>query len=127
MDEALEVAEVIADSELEGAVVWLLRLLGIVAILAGLGLWLLTDAGVLWLPAILLGVGGVLVVAPSVLLLLAELTSSQKAATAPRLATVGVGVRPVCGTGVAAVRPSLKPDAYSVGVCRRSRACSSTR
>jgi hypothetical protein len=74
MDEALEVAEVIADSELEGAVVWLLRLLGIVAILAGLGLWLLTDAGVLWLPAILLGVGGVLVVAPSVLLLLAELT-----------------------------------------------------
>ncbi len=74
MDEALEVAEVIADSELEGAVVWLLRLLGIVAILAGLGLWLLTDAGVLWLPAILLGVGGVLVVAPSILLLLAELT-----------------------------------------------------
>lgn len=74
MDEALEVAEVIADSELEGAVVWLLRLLGIVAILAGLWLWLLTDAGVLWLPAILLGVGGVLVVAPSILLLLAELT-----------------------------------------------------
>jgi hypothetical protein len=74
MDEALEAAEVIADLELEGAVVWLLRLLGIVAILAGLGLWLLTDAGVLWLPAILLGVGGVLVVAPSVLLLLVELT-----------------------------------------------------
>jgi hypothetical protein len=74
MDEALEVAEVVADSELEGAVVWLLRLLGIVAILAGLGLWLLTEAGLLWLPAILVAVGLVLVVAPSVLLLLAELT-----------------------------------------------------
>jgi hypothetical protein len=74
MDEALEVAEVVADSELEGADVWLLRLLGIVAILAGLGLWLLTEAGLLWLPAVLVAVGLVLVVAPSVLLLLAELT-----------------------------------------------------
>ena len=73
MDEALEVAEVVADSPLEGAVVWLLRLLGALAILAGLGLWLLTDAGLLVLPALLVVVGVVLVVAPSVLLALAEL------------------------------------------------------
>jgi hypothetical protein len=74
MDEALEVAEVVADSGLEGAVVWLLRILGGLAILAGLGLWLLTDAGLLMLPALLIVVGIVLLVAPSVLLVLAELT-----------------------------------------------------
>jgi hypothetical protein len=74
MDEALEVAEVVADSELEGAVVWLLRILGIVAVLAGLGLWLLTDMGLLVLPALLIVVGLVLLVAPQILLLLAELT-----------------------------------------------------
>jgi hypothetical protein len=74
MDEALEVAEVVADSGLGGAVVWLLRILGGLAILAGLGLWLLTDAGLLMLPALLIVVGIVLLVAPSVLLVLAELT-----------------------------------------------------
>jgi hypothetical protein len=74
MDEALEVAEVVADSELEGAVVWLLRILGIVAVLAGLGLWLLTDMGLLVLPALLIVVGLVLLVAPQILLFLAELT-----------------------------------------------------
>lgn len=74
MDEALEAAEVVADSELEGAVVWLFRIVGALLILAGLGLWLLTSSGLLWLPAILIVVGLVLVVAPQVLLLLAELT-----------------------------------------------------
>ena len=73
MDEALEAAEVVADSGLEGVVVWLLRLLGIVAVLAGLGLWLLTDAGLLVLPALLIVAGLVLLVAPSVLLAVAEL------------------------------------------------------
>jgi hypothetical protein len=74
MDEALEVVEVVADSELEGAFVWLLRILGIVAVLAGLGLWLLTDMGLLILPALLIVVGLVLLVAPQILLFLAELT-----------------------------------------------------
>jgi hypothetical protein len=74
MDEALEVAEVVADSPLEGAVVWLLRILGVLAVLAGLGLWLLTDAGLLVLPALLMVVGVGLVVAPSVLLFLVEST-----------------------------------------------------
>lgn len=74
MDEALEVVEVVADSELEGAFVWLLRILGVVAVLAGLGLWLLTDMGLLVLPALLIVVGLVLLVAPQILLFLAELT-----------------------------------------------------
>lgn len=74
MDEALEVVEVVADSELEGAFVWLLRILGILAVLAGLGLWLLTDMGLLVLPALLIVVGVVLLVAPQILLFLAELT-----------------------------------------------------
>jgi hypothetical protein len=74
MDEALEAAELVADSELEGAVVWLLRVVGLVCVLAGLGLWLFTEAGLLVLPALLVVVGVVLVVAPSILLALAELT-----------------------------------------------------
>jgi hypothetical protein len=74
MDEALEVVEVVADAELEGAFVWLLRILGIVAVLAGLGLWLLTDTGLLVLPALLIVVGLVLLIAPQLLLVLAELT-----------------------------------------------------
>jgi hypothetical protein len=73
MDEALEAAEVVADSGLEGVVVWLLRLLGIVAVLAGLGLWLLTDAGLLVLPALLIVVGIVLIAVPGLLLAFAEL------------------------------------------------------
>jgi hypothetical protein len=72
MDELLEVADVVADSGFEGVVTWLFRVVGLVAILAGLGLWLLTEMGLLWLPAILMFVGVVLLVAPSVLLLLAE-------------------------------------------------------
>lgn len=73
MDEALEVVEVVADSELEGVVTWLLRLVGLVALLAGLGLWLFTEMGLLVLPALLMFVGAVLLVAPSILLLAAEL------------------------------------------------------
>ena len=74
MDEALEVAEFVAESELEGIVTWLLRAVGIVAVLAGLGLWLLTDAGLLVVPALLIGTGLVLLVVPQLLLALAELT-----------------------------------------------------
>lgn len=73
MDEALEAAELVAGSELEGVVVWLLRVVGLLAIAAGLGLWLFTEAGLLVLPALLLLVGVVLLVAPSLLLALAEL------------------------------------------------------
>lgn len=74
MDEALEVADVLADSGLEGAVTWLLRLLGLVAVLAGVGLWLFTEMGLLILPAALIVLGLVLLVAPSILLALAELS-----------------------------------------------------
>jgi hypothetical protein len=72
MDEVLEVVDVVADSGFEGIVTWLLRLVGIVAILAGLGLWLFTEMGLLILPALLIFGGLVLVVVPSILLLAAE-------------------------------------------------------
>ncbi|MCD2199725.1 hypothetical protein LPA44_07425 [Halobacterium sp. KA-4] len=74
MDEVLEVVELAADSGFEGVFVWLFRLLGLVLVLAGLGLWLLGDAGLLWLPAILLVMGVVLAVVPDLLLSLVELT-----------------------------------------------------
>jgi hypothetical protein len=73
MDEVLEAVELVADSELEGAFVWLLRLLGLLALLSGLGLWLFTESGPLVLPALLV-VGLVLLVVPNALLALAELT-----------------------------------------------------
>lgn len=73
MEEALEVVDVVADSELEGAVTWLLRVVGLVVLLGGLGMWLLTDMGLLVLPALLIVAGLVLLVAPSILLALAEL------------------------------------------------------
>ncbi|WP_256289269.1 hypothetical protein [Halobellus inordinatus] len=72
MDEPLEVVDVVADSGFEGVVTWLLRLVGLLALFGGLGLWLGTELGLLWLPAVLILVGFVLLVAPSVLLLLAE-------------------------------------------------------
>jgi hypothetical protein len=73
MEDALEVVDVLADSELEGAVTWLLRLVGLAVLLGGVGLWLLTDMGLLVVPALLMVAGLVLLVAPSVLLALAEL------------------------------------------------------
>jgi hypothetical protein len=73
MDEVLEVADVIADSGLEGAFTWLLRIVALVAILAGVGLWLFTDMGLLVLPAALMAVGVVVMLAPEVLFALAEL------------------------------------------------------
>jgi len=72
MDEVLEVVDVVADSGFEGIVTWLLRLVGLVLLLAGLGMWLFTEMGLLVLPAVLMFAGLVLLVAPSVLLLAAE-------------------------------------------------------
>ena len=73
MDEALEVVDVLADSGLEGVVTWLLRLVGLVTVLAGVSLWLFTDLGLLVVPALLMVGGLVLLIAPSLLLALAEL------------------------------------------------------
>jgi hypothetical protein len=73
MDDALEVVDVLADAGLEGAIAWLVRLVGLVVLLAGLGLWLVTDAGLLVLPAVLIVVGLAVLVAPQVLLAVAEL------------------------------------------------------
>lgn len=73
MDDILELADVVADSELEGAIIWLLRLIGLLALLGGLGLWLLTDMGLLVLPLALIVGGLILLIVPSLLLTLAEL------------------------------------------------------
>lgn len=73
MDDILELADVVAESELEGAIVWLLRLIGLFALLGGLGLWLLTDMGLLVLPLALIVGGLVLLIVPGFLLTLAEL------------------------------------------------------
>jgi hypothetical protein len=72
MDEALEVVDLLADAGLEGAVAWLLRLVGLLVLLAGVGLWLFTDMGLLVVPAVLMLLGVALLVVPSVLLELAE-------------------------------------------------------
>ncbi len=73
MDDALEIVDVLADAGLEEEFAWLLRILGILAVLAGLGLWLLTDMGLLILPAALIVLGVVLLVIPQILLALTEL------------------------------------------------------
>lgn len=73
MDDALELVDVVADSELEGAFVWLLRLVGLLAVAAGLGLWLLTDMGLLVLPLLLIVGGLALLIVPGLLLSVAEL------------------------------------------------------
>jgi hypothetical protein len=73
MDEVLDVVEVAADSGFEGAITWILRAVGLLCIVAGLGLWLLTDMGLFVVPALLLAAGVVFLVAPGILLFLAEL------------------------------------------------------
>ena len=73
MDEVLEVAELVADSGLEGIITWILRVIGLLFLITGLGMWLLTDMGLFVIPAVLLGLGVLFLVAPGILLLLAEL------------------------------------------------------
>ena len=73
MDEIIEVVDIAADFGFRGVFVALLTVLGIIAVIAGFGLWLLTDAGLLVLPALLIVGGGVLTVAPGVVLVVAEL------------------------------------------------------
>jgi hypothetical protein len=74
MEEVLDAVEVAEALGLEGVFAWLLRIVGLLALVAGLYLWLGTEMGLLILPAVLLLVGVVLLVAPSVLLFLTELT-----------------------------------------------------
>lgn len=72
MDELLDVLDVVADSELEGALTWVFRVLGVLAILAGVGVWLFTDLSLL-IPVALIVIGVVLVAIPGILLQLSEL------------------------------------------------------
>ncbi|MFB6113576.1 MAG: hypothetical protein ABEJ58_05675 [Halodesulfurarchaeum sp.] len=73
MDEVLEIVDVFADSGFESVLSWALRLLGILVVVAGLGLWLFTDMGIFILPALLIVVGLVLLAVPGLLLGLLEL------------------------------------------------------
>ncbi|MFB6162203.1 MAG: hypothetical protein ABEJ86_02010 [Halococcoides sp.] len=73
MDEILEAVELISEFGLEGVFTLILRLVGLVAILLGIGLWLFTEMGLLVVPLALI-VGGVgLLVVPGLLLSFAEL------------------------------------------------------
>lgn len=74
MDEALEAVELVADSGFEEAFAWVLRIIGILCLLAGFGLWLGAGMSLLWTPAILVAVGVFMLVAPQILLFLVELT-----------------------------------------------------
>lgn len=66
MDELLDVAEVVTDSGFEGAFAWILRLVGIVLVLAGIGVWLFAGVTLL-VPAGLVVAGVVLVLVPELL------------------------------------------------------------
>ncbi|MBP2252757.1 fatty acid desaturase [Halarchaeum solikamskense] len=72
MDEILDVLDLLADSGLEGAIIWVFRILGLLAILAGIGVWLFTNI-TLVVPVVLIIVGLVLIVVPGILLQIAEL------------------------------------------------------
>jgi len=73
MDEALEAVEIAEQLGLDGVLSWVLRAVGLLLVLAGLGLWLLTESGLLVLPAALIAVGVVMLVATELLFSLAEL------------------------------------------------------
>lgn len=74
MDEILDIVDLVADFGAEGIMMWILRIIGLLAFLVGIGLWVFTDMGVLVLPAILIFAGLVLVVVPQVALTLIELS-----------------------------------------------------
>lgn len=73
MEEALEAVELAEQFGLDGVISWVVRAVGFLLVLAGLGLWLLTESGLLVLPAALIVVGVVLVVATELLFMVAEL------------------------------------------------------
>jgi hypothetical protein len=75
MDEVLDAAELIVDAGLEEAFAWILRIVGVLLLLVGLGLWLGTDMGLLVIPAALIVLGLLLVVIPSLLLGVFELVA----------------------------------------------------
>ena len=72
MDEIIEVAEVAADFGLEGVMAWIVRIIGLLVLVAGAGMWLVADMSLLVLPAALMVVGLVVLVAPSIFLLFLE-------------------------------------------------------
>ncbi|MFB6198684.1 MAG: hypothetical protein ABEI52_10520, partial [Halobacteriaceae archaeon] len=73
MDEILDAIDILADFGLEGVFTWALRILGIIAVLVGVGLWAFANMDLLVLPAALIVAGVVLLIIPGVLLEVAEM------------------------------------------------------
>jgi len=71
MDELLDVMDLAADAGLEGAITWLFRLLGLLAVLAGIVLFAFTDVTIL-VPVVLVVVGLFLHIVPGTLVQVAE-------------------------------------------------------
>ncbi|WP_135536021.1 hypothetical protein [Halostella pelagica] len=61
MDELLDVLDLLGEFGLEGVMTWVLRIIGVLAILGGVSVWLFTDLSLI-IPVILI-VGGLLLVA----------------------------------------------------------------
>ena len=72
MDELLDILDLFVDLGLDSVVVWLLRLLGFVTLIAGVALWLFADIGLV-VPAVLVVLGIVLLTVPGLLFEVLEL------------------------------------------------------
>lgn len=72
MDELLDVVDFLADAGFEGFLTWLLRIIGVIAIVAGIAVWLVTDLSVI-IPAALIVGGLLLLVIPGILIALTEM------------------------------------------------------
>jgi len=72
MDEVFDLVELLGDLILGNSSTLLVRILGIIVTLAGLGLWLLTESELFVLPAILIVVGLFLAAFTEVLVAFAE-------------------------------------------------------
>jgi hypothetical protein len=72
MDEVLDLVGFVAELVLGNPLTWLVRVVGVIVILAGLGLWLFTESGLLVLPAILIVTGLLLAAFTEVLVAFTE-------------------------------------------------------
>jgi len=71
MDEALDLVELVADLGFSGSLKWLLRLLGLILVVAGIAVYLIADVGVV-VPVLLVTAGMVLIVIPWLILVFFE-------------------------------------------------------
>ncbi len=72
MDELLDVLDLLGEFGLEGVMTWVLRIIGVLAILGGVSVWLFTDLSHI-IPVILIAGGLLLVAIPGLLFEFIEL------------------------------------------------------